>query len=46
MEKHSPHYLLAKIQAQMNTVQEMNLTVSAKTPASGRWAWHRLIPWP
>ena len=26
-----PHYLLAEIQAQMTTVQEMNLTVSART---------------
>lgn len=31
MEKHAPHYPLAEIQAQMTTVQEINLTVSAKT---------------
>mgnify|MGYP001594679529 FL=1 len=31
MEKHTRHYPLAEIQAQMTTVQEMNLTVSAKT---------------
>ena len=31
MEKHTPHYPLAEIQAQMTTVQEMNLTVSART---------------
>ena len=31
MEKHTPHYSLAEIQAQMTTVQEMNLTVSART---------------
>lgn len=31
MEKHTPHYPLAEIQAQMTTVREMNLTVSAKT---------------
>ncbi|TAN49599.1 MAG: type II toxin-antitoxin system MqsR family toxin [Methylococcaceae bacterium] len=31
MEKNTPHYPLAEIQAQMTTVQEMNLTVSAKT---------------
>lgn len=31
MEKHTPHYPLAEIQAQMKTVQEMNLTLSAKT---------------
>ena len=31
MEKHTPHYPLAEIQAQMTTVQAMNLTVSAKT---------------
>lgn len=29
MEKHLPHYPLAEIQAQMVTVQAMNLTVSA-----------------
>ena len=31
MEKHTPHYLLAEIQAQMTTVPEMNLTVSARS---------------
>lgn len=31
MEKHTPHYALAEIQAQMTTVQRMNLTVSART---------------
>ena len=31
MEKHTPHYPLTEIQVQMTTVQEMNLTVSAKT---------------
>lgn len=31
MEKHTPRYSLAEIQAQMTTVPEMNLTVSAKT---------------
>lgn len=31
MEKHSPHYPLIEIQAQMATVQEMNLTVSARS---------------
>lgn len=30
MEKRKPHYLLADIKAQMSTVSEMNLTVSAK----------------
>lgn len=30
MEKHTPHYLLAKIQAQMTAVSEMNLTLSAR----------------
>ena len=30
MEKRKPHYLLADIKAQMTTVSEMNLTVSAK----------------
>lgn len=29
-EKHTPHYPLAEIQAQMTTEREMNLTVSAK----------------
>lgn len=31
MEKHTPHYLLAEIQAQMTSVPEMNLTVSARS---------------
>ena len=31
MEKHTPHYSLTEIQAQMTTVQQMNLTVSART---------------
>jgi len=31
VEKHTPHYLLAEIQAQMTTVPEMNLTVSARS---------------
>lgn len=31
MEKYAPHYSLAEIQVQMTTVQEMNLTVSART---------------
>ena len=31
MEKHSPHYPLAEIQAQMTSVAEMCLTSSAKT---------------
>lgn len=31
MEKRTPHYPLAGIQAQMATVQNMNLTVSAKS---------------
>lgn len=31
MEKHTSHYLLIEIQAQMTTVQKMNLTVSAIT---------------
>jgi len=31
MEKLTPHYSLAEIQAQMTTVQDMNLTVSAMT---------------
>jgi motility quorum-sensing regulator/GCU-specific mRNA interferase toxin len=30
MEKHSPHYPLTEIRAQMKTVQDMNLTVSAR----------------
>ena len=30
MEKSIPHYRLAEILAQMTTVQEMNLTVSAR----------------
>lgn len=29
MEKHTPHHALAQIQAQMKTVPEMNLTLSA-----------------
>lgn len=29
MEKHTPHYPLAQIQAQMTTVVDMNLTLSA-----------------
>lgn len=29
MEKHKPHYLLKAIQAQMNTPEAMNLTLSA-----------------
>lgn len=31
MEKSTPHYPLAEIQVQMISVQEMNLTVSART---------------
>jgi motility quorum-sensing regulator/GCU-specific mRNA interferase toxin len=31
MEKNVPHYPLAEIQAQMTTVREMNLTISART---------------
>ena len=31
MEKHTPHYLLAEIQSQMQTVQALNLTLSAQT---------------
>lgn len=31
MEKNTSHYPLAEIQAQMTTVQAMNLTVSART---------------
>lgn len=31
MEKSVPHYPLTEIQAQMTTVQEMNLTVSARS---------------
>lgn len=31
MEKRTPHYPLTKIQAQMKTVQDMNLTVSARS---------------
>jgi motility quorum-sensing regulator/GCU-specific mRNA interferase toxin len=31
VEKHTSHHPLAEIQAQMTTVQEMNLTVSART---------------
>ena len=31
MEKNTPHYSLVEIQVQMTTVQEMNLTVSART---------------
>ncbi|MDE3023815.1 MAG: type II toxin-antitoxin system MqsR family toxin [Pseudomonadota bacterium] len=30
MEKRSPHYRLTEIQEQMNTVEAMNLTVSAR----------------
>lgn len=30
MEKHTPHYALSDIQAQMATVREMNLTFTAK----------------
>jgi motility quorum-sensing regulator/GCU-specific mRNA interferase toxin len=30
MEKSTPHYLLAEIQVQMTSAQEMNLTVSAR----------------
>ena len=29
MKKHTPHYPLAEIQAQMTSVHELNLTVSA-----------------
>jgi motility quorum-sensing regulator/GCU-specific mRNA interferase toxin len=31
MEKPTPQYVLAEIQAQMKTIQEMNLTISART---------------
>ena len=31
MEKRTPHYSLAKIQAQMASVPDMNLTVSARS---------------
>ena len=31
MEKHLPHYVLAEIQAQMTSVLEMNLTLSARS---------------
>ena len=31
MEKHTPHYPLAEIQAQMTSVHELNLTVSARS---------------
>ena len=31
MEKLTPHYLIAEIQAQMTTMQEMNLTASARS---------------
>lgn len=31
MEKHSPHYALAEIQAQMTSVLDMNLTLSARS---------------
>lgn len=31
MEKHTPHYPLSEILAQMSSVQAMNLTVSART---------------
>lgn len=30
MEKRAPHYLLAEVQAQMTTVEAMNLTLSAQ----------------
>lgn len=30
MEKHKPHYLLKAIQAQMNTLEAMNMTLSAR----------------
>lgn len=30
MEKHKPHYLLKAIRAQMNTLDAMNLTLSAR----------------
>ncbi len=30
MEKRSPHYLLSEIQAQMTTIEAMNLTFSAQ----------------
>lgn len=35
MEKHTPHYPLAEIQAQMREVQDMNLTVSARSGIRG-----------
>jgi motility quorum-sensing regulator / GCU-specific mRNA interferase toxin len=35
MEKSKPHYSLAEIQAQMTTVQEMNLTFSARNGIRG-----------
>lgn len=31
MEKQTPHYRLTEIQVQMTTVQDMNLTLSART---------------
>lgn len=31
MEKHSPHYSLTDIRVQIKTVQDMNLTVSARS---------------
>ncbi len=31
MEKSTPHYVLAEIQAQMTTVPAMNLTISARS---------------
>ena len=31
MEKRTPHYPIAAIQAQMNSVEEMNLTLSSQT---------------
>ena len=31
MEKQTPHYLLSEIQRQMTSVQQMNLTISART---------------
>lgn len=31
MEKSKPHYVLAEIQAQMKTVPDMNLTISARS---------------
>jgi hypothetical protein len=51
VEKSIPHYVLAEIQAQMKTVPDMNLTVSARSGIRDvgmarltRWKSYRRLP--